>query len=114
MKTKKNHNQKKLHTQVTDYHRKDRKMEITLKFKNLFLALAGRAYGEHVYKEQIEPYKYHDNITLVFPEHIHVITSSFAGGLLGKQVEKWGYDKVKAKYQIKNEELAKQIWEALK
>lgn len=89
-------------------------MEITLKFDALFLSLAGRAYGEHVYKEQIEPHKYHDHVILVFPEHVHVITSSFAGGLLGEQVEKWGYDKVKAKYQIKNKELAKQIWEALK
>lgn len=87
-------------------------MEITLKFDTLFLALAGREYGERVYKEQIEPHEYHDHITLVFPEHVQVIASSFAGGLLGEQVEKWGNDKVKAKYKIKNEELAQQIWEA--
>ena len=86
-------------------------MEITLKFDTLFLALAGREYGERVYKEQIEPHEYHDHITLVFPEHVQVIASSFAGGLLGEQVEKWGNDKVKAKYKIKNEELAQQIWE---
>ena len=87
-------------------------MEITLKFETLFLALTGREYGERVYKEQIEPHEYHDHITLVFPEHVQVIASSFAGGLLGEQVEKWGNDKVKAKYKIKNEELAQQIWEA--
>lgn len=87
-------------------------MEITLKFDTLFLALTGREYGERVYKEQIEPHEYHDHITLVFPEHVQVIASSFAGGLLGEQVEKWGNDKVKAKYKIKNEELAQQIWEA--
>lgn len=87
-------------------------MEITLKFDTLFLALAGREYGERVYKEQIEPHEYHDHITLVFPEHVQVIASSFAGGLLGEQVEKRGNDKVKAKYKIKNEELAQQIWEA--
>lgn len=87
-------------------------MEITLKFDTLFLALAGREYGERVYKEQIEPHECHDHITLVFPEHVQVIASSFAGGLLGEQVEKWGNDKVKAKYKIKNEELAQQIWEA--
>ena len=87
-------------------------MEITLKFDTLFLALAGREYGERVYREQIEPHEYHDHITLVFPEHVQVIASSFAGGLLGEQVEKWGNDKVKAKYKIKNEELAQQIWEA--
>ena len=85
-----------------------------VRLHDILLALSGRNYGENIYKEQIEPYKYHDNITLVFPEHVQVITSSFAGGLLGEQVEKWGYDKVKAKYQIKNKELAKQIWEALK
>lgn len=89
-------------------------MEITLKFDTLFLALAGREYGERVYKEQIEPHKYHDHITLVFPEYVQVIASSFAGGLLGEQVEKWGHDKVKAKYNIKNEELARQIWETFK
>ena len=87
-------------------------MEITLTFDALFLALAGRAYGERVYKEQIAPHKYHDHITLVFPEHVQVIASSFAGGLLGEQVEKWGHEKVKAKYNIKNEELAQQIWAA--
>lgn len=87
-------------------------MEITLKFDTLFLALTGREYGERVYKEQIEPHEYHDHITLVFPEHVQVMASSFAGGLLGEQVEKWGNDKVKAKYKIKNEELAQQIWEA--
>lgn len=89
-------------------------MEITLKFDDLFLALVGREYGERVYKEQIAPHKYHDHITLVFPEHVQVIASSFAGGLLGAQVEKLGYDRVKAKYKIKNEELARQIWETFK
>lgn len=89
-------------------------MEITLTFDALFLALAGREYGERVYKEQIAPHKYHDHITLVFPEHVQVIVSSFAGGLLGEQVEKWGHEKVKAKYNIKNEELARQIWETFK
>lgn len=52
------------------------------------------------------------NITLVFPDHIKMVTTSFGCGLLGSEIEKLGINAVKRKYTIQSENkgFTKQFW----
>lgn len=52
------------------------------------------------------------NITLILPEKVENISTSFAGGLLGSFVEEHGLDYVTSHITIQNENLSEQIWSA--
>lgn len=75
-------------------------------FDENLLALVGRTFGQQVYQEQIAPtHATH----LKFPNHIEVISSSFAQGLLQKDLEENGLIATKNKYKISPERLSRQF-----
>lgn len=79
-------------------------------FDENLLALVGRTFGQQVYQEQIAlTHATH----LEFPDHIKVISSSFAQGLLQKDLEENGLIATKNKYKISPERLAQQFWNSL-
>lgn len=77
--------------------------------KNL-LALVGRTFGQEVYQKQIAPTQARH---LEFPDHIEVISSSFAQGLLQKDLEENGLIATKNKYKISPERLSRQLWDSI-
>ena len=79
-------------------------------FDKNILALVGRTFGQKIYQEQIAPtHATH----LEFPDHIEVINSSFAQGLLQKDLEEHGLVWTKEKYKISPQRLAQQFWNSL-
>lgn len=79
-------------------------------FNENLLVLVGRTFGQQVYQEQIAPtHATH----LEFPNHIEVISSSFAQGLLQKDLEENGLIATKNKYKISPERLSRQFWNGI-
>lgn len=78
------------------------------------IVLIGRQYGEYIFETQVQPHLTTNltNITLIFPEKVENISTSFAGGLLCSLVEEHGLDYVKSHITIQNENLNEQIWSA--
>ena len=77
-------------------------MQILLTFDADLLALWGEDFGKEIWKTQIEPYSDQNSITLVFPEQISCVATSFGRGLLGGEINKLGINAVKRKYTIQS------------
>lgn len=87
-------------------------MELKLKFDNELIALGGQEFGSHIWETQVKQYQNKENITLVFPKNIKLVTTLFGRGLLGAEIEKLGINAVKRKYTIQSENkgFTKQFW----
>lgn len=66
-------------------------MQILLTFDKDLLALWGENFGKEIWKSQIEPYSDQKSITLVFPQEISCVATSFGRGLLGDEIKKTWY-----------------------
>lgn len=77
-------------------------MQILLTFDTDLLALWGENFGKEIWKTQIEPYSDQKSITLVFPQEISCVATSFGRGLLGNEIKKLGINAVKRKYTIQS------------
>ena len=73
-------------------------MQILLTFDTDLLALWGEDFGKEIWETQIEPYSDQNSITLVFPEQISCVATSFGRGLLGGEINKLGINAVKTKH----------------
>ena len=91
-------------------------MKILLTFDKDLLALWGENFGKEIWKTQIEPYSDQKSITLVFPEEISCVATSFGRGLLGDEIKKLGINAVKRKYTIQSlnkecqQQFSKHFW----
>lgn len=91
-------------------------MQILLTFDKDLLALWGKNFGKEIWKTQIEPYSDQKSITLVFPQEISCVATSFGRGLLGDEIKKLGINAVKRKYTIKSlnkecqQQFSKHFW----
>ena len=88
-------------------------MELKLKFDEELIALSGHLFGMHIYETQVKQYQNEPQITLVFPEKISCVTTSFGRGLLDAEIKKLGLYTVKRKYKIQSsrEGFEKQFWD---
>lgn len=86
-------------------------MQILLTFDADLFALWGEDFGKEIWTTQIEPYNDQEHITLVFPEQISCVATSFGHGLLGDEINKLGINAVKRKYTIQslNKDFEKQF-----
>lgn len=91
-------------------------MKILLTFDTDLLALWGEDFGKEIWETQIEPYSDQNSITLVFPEQISCVATSFGRGLLGGEINKLGINAVKRKYTIQSlnkdcqQQFSKHFW----
>lgn len=91
-------------------------MQILLTFDTDLLALWGENFGKEIWKTQIEPYSDQKSITLVFPQEISCVATSFGRGLLGDEIKKLGINAVKTKYTIQSlnkecqQQFSKHFW----
>lgn len=91
-------------------------MQILLTFDADLLALWGEDFGKEIWKTQIEPHSDQNSITLVFPEQISCVATSFGRGLLGDEINKLGINAVKRKYTIQSlnkecqQQFSKHFW----
>ena len=91
-------------------------MQILLTFDTDLLALWGEDFGKEIWETQIEPYSDQNSITLVFPEQISCVATSFGRGLLGGEINKLGINTVKRKYTIQSlnkdcqQQFSKHFW----
>ena len=91
-------------------------MKILLTFDTDLLALWGEDFGKEIWETQIEPYCDQNSITLVFPEQISCVATSFGRGLLGGEINKLGINAVKRKYTIQSlnkdcqQQFSKHFW----
>ena len=92
-------------------------MSINLEFKRSTVALAGNPYGRKVFSEQVEPKlgKIDDVVTIVFPEQISFITSSFVQGFFDFWLRSMSIDEIKKKVLIEssNDRVKEYIWSNL-
>lgn len=88
-------------------------MKILLTFDTELLALWGEDFGKEIWKTQIEQYRDQEHITLVFPEQISCVATSFGRGLLNEEINKLGINAVKRKYTIQSpkKDFEKQFWD---
>lgn len=77
-------------------------MKILLTFDTNLLALWGEDFGKEIWTTQIEPYSDQEHLTLVFPEQISCVATSFGRGLLNDEINKYGLNAVKRKYTIQS------------
>lgn len=77
-------------------------MKILLKFDAELLALWGEDFGKEIWTTQIKPYSDQEHLTLVFPEEISCVATSFGRGLLNDEINKYGINAVKRKYTIQS------------
>lgn len=74
---------------------------INLNFPKSATGLAGFPYGEKVYKDQVEgKISYDEDITIVFPNQVEKVASSFVQGFFAKIVMSIGYKGVENKVKI--------------
>ena len=91
-------------------------MQILLTFDTDLLALWDEDFGKEIWETQIEPYSDQNSITLVFPEQISCVATSFGRGLLGGEINKLGINAVKRKYTIQSlnkdcqQQFSKHFW----
>lgn len=87
-------------------------MELKLQFDEELIGLGGHLFGMHIWETQVKQHQENPNITLVFPDHIKMVTTTFGRGLLCSEIEKLGINAVKRKYTIqsKNKRFTKQFW----
>ena len=70
-------------------------MELKLQFDNELIALGGHLFGMHIWETQVKQHQDQPHITLVFPEQISCVTTSFGRGLLDADIKKLGINAVK-------------------
>lgn len=87
-------------------------MELKLQFDDELIALGGHLFGMHIWETQVKQHQDQPHITLVFPEQISCVTTSFGRGLLDTEIKKLGFYTVKKKYKIqsKRKGFEKQFW----
>jgi len=87
-------------------------MELKLQFDKELIALDGQEFGTHIWETQIKQHQYQPHITLVFPDQISCVTTSFGRGLLDAEIKKLGMNSVKKKYTIQStkKDFEKQFW----
>ena len=75
-------------------------------------ALAGYAYGQQIFREQIKPKisDYNSDFNFEFPENIEYLASSFVQGFFSDLVEQIGFSGVEDKVDImsKNPNITKE------
>ena len=88
-------------------------MELKLKFDDEIIALSGQEFGNYIWETQIKQYQNQPHITLVFPEQISCVTTSFGRGLLDAEIKKLGINSAKRKYTIQSNKkgFEKQFWD---
>lgn len=89
---------------------------IELSFGKADTRLAGNPYGRDVFSKQVKDViDYSDVNTIVFPNSIDKIASSFVQGFFAEVIEKIGYARFTevVKIEAKTDELVKQIFEDL-
>lgn len=88
-------------------------MQILSTFDTDLLALWGEDFGKEIWKTQIKPYSDQEHLTLVFPEKISCVATSFGRGLLNEEINKLDINAVKRKYTIQSlrKDFEKQFWD---
>ena len=89
---------------------------IELKFKPATVALAGNPYGRKEFNNQVKPkLNQDDQITLVFPDQIIYITSSFIQGFFDYWLRTIGIENMKKNIivQTTHDNLTAYIWKNL-
>lgn len=90
--------------------------KIELEFDDKTLpSLADWDYGNEVYKEQVDQvFEQHqdETITVVFPDRIELIASSFVQGFLDKLFGEYGFDETKKRLNIitRSDDMTNQFW----
>lgn len=79
--------------------------------------IAGYQFGKGIYTEQVEP-KYlnkSEELTIVFPDFIERVASSFVQGFFSILIEEIGYEEVKKRVNVKmkNKQLVTLFWDRL-
>lgn len=75
---------------------------INLIFPKSETRLAGFPYGEEVYKSQVQDIiSFDDNLTIVFPDQIEKVASSFVQGFFANLVMNIGYKGIERNVIIK-------------
>ena len=87
-------------------------MELKLQFDDELIALGGHLFGMHVWETQVKQYQDQPQITLIFPDQIELVTTSFGRSLLNSEINKLGINAVKRKYTIQSTRkgFEKQFW----
>lgn len=88
-----------------------------LNFDKSMTCIAGFEYGEEVFNTQIKgSISYSDNITVVFPDRIVRVASSFVQGLFKEIIDNIGYEGVDRQVTIisGSERLTEQIRSRIK
>lgn len=92
-------------------------MVISLDFKKTTVALAGNPYGKKVFNEQVLPSlgEFDEQVTIVFPEQISFVTSSFVQGFFDVWLRTMSIDELKKKIKIEstNDRVKDYIWSNL-
>lgn len=87
---------------------------INLKFKNSTVALAGNPYGKNVFNNQVMPCLDGDDdtISIVFPDQITFVTSSFVQGFFDFWLRTMSTEEIKKKVAIEagNDRVKNYIW----
>ena len=69
-------------------------MELKLQFDDELIALGGHLFGMHIWETQVKQHQDQQHITLIFPEQISCVTTSFGRGLLDAEIKKLGINTV--------------------
>lgn len=77
-------------------------IEIKLNFDKLLTSLAGNRYGLLEFEKQIKDVDYESNYTIIFPERIKYIATSFIQGFFQKFVETIGISGIEEKVNIES------------
>ena len=87
-------------------------MELKLQFDKELIGLGGQEFGTYIWETQIKQYQDQPHITLIFPDQIELVTTSFGRGLLNSEINKLGINAVKRKYTIQSTRkgFEKQFW----
>lgn len=92
-------------------------MKIELKFDNTVTRLAGNPYGKDVYKTQVKNRytDYSETLTIIFPDNIEKVASSFIQGFFDELVQEIGYDGIEHNIviQSKSDYLSNKIRERI-
>lgn len=88
-------------------------MQLKLKFDDELIALGGQEFGTHIWETQVKQHQDQPHITLIFPDQIELVTTSFGNGLLNSEINKLGINAVKRKYTIQSTRkgFEKQFWD---
>lgn len=77
---------------------------VILKFDNSVTRLAGNPYGKSIYESQVkDSYNdYLEKLTIVFPNNIEKVASSFVQGFFSELVLKIGYEGIEKNVEVKS------------